>query len=58
MRDTQSIAFFSAPGMVQLYSGETTMTPSAARIAAARSSAAGGKPDASWMSELYIGMAS
>src|SRR4051794_19552083 len=55
IRDTQSIAFFSAPGMVQLYSGETMTTPSAARIAAARSSAAGGKPDASWTSELYIG---
>src|SRR6185312_7961934 len=58
MRDTQSIAFLSAPGIVQLYSGDTTMTPSAARIAAARASAAGGKPDASWISELYIGIAS
>src|SRR3974377_631064 len=55
MRETQSIAFFRAPGIVQLYSGDTMITPSAARIAAARSSAAGGKPDASWISELYIG---
>ena len=55
MRDTQSIAFFSAPGIVQLYSGETMITPSAARIAAASSSAAGGKPEASCMSALYIG---
>ena len=43
-RDTQSIAFFSPPGMVQLYSGETMMTPSAARIASASAVAAGGKP--------------
>ena len=34
MRETQSIAFLSTPGIDQLYSGVTNSTPSAARIAA------------------------
>src|SRR5262245_3454271 len=55
MRDTQSIAFFSPPGIDQLYSGDTNRTPSAARTAVARSSAGPGKPEASWMSALYSG---
>ena len=45
MRETQSIAFLSAPGIVQLYSGETMMTPSAVRIASAQAFTSAGKPD-------------
>src|SRR3974377_277386 len=55
MRETPAIGFFRGAVIVQLYSGDTMITPSGARIAEARSSAAGGKPDASWISELYIG---
>src|SRR4029450_6015842 len=58
MRDTQSIAFFSPPGIDQLYSGDTNRIPSAARIAVARSSAGPGKPEASWISALYSGSVS
>ena len=47
MRETQSIAFFSVPGIVQLYSGDTMITPSAARIASANAVTLGGKPVAS-----------
>ena len=43
-RDTQSIAFFSPPGMLQLYSGETMITPSAARMASAQTVTSAGKP--------------
>ena len=50
MRETQSIAFFSTPGIDQLYSGEQISTPSAARIAAARSLTGPGKPLLSWTS--------
>ena len=50
MRETQSIAFLSVPGMVQLYSGETIITPSAARIASANAVTLGGKPVAFWSS--------
>jgi hypothetical protein len=32
-REPQSMAFFSAPGMERLYSGETNRRPSAASIA-------------------------
>src|SRR6185312_14758717 len=52
MRESQSIAFFSTPGIDQLYSGVTNRTPSAARIAAARSSAGPGKPEESCTSAL------
>ena len=52
MRETQSMAFLSTPGIDQLYSGVTNSTPSAARMAAAISSAGRGKPDASWVSAL------
>jgi hypothetical protein len=45
IRESQSIAFFSTPGIDQLYSGVTNKTPSAARMAAARSSAGPGKPE-------------
>ena len=44
MRDTQSIAFLSPPGIDQLYSGDTTMTPSALRMASAQALASAGKP--------------
>ncbi len=47
MRDTQSIAFLSPPGIVQLYSGETMTTPSAARIASAQAITSAGSPDVS-----------
>ena len=50
MRDTQSMAFLSVPGIVQLYSGLTMITPSAARIASANAVTLGGKPVASWSS--------
>ena len=42
-RETQSMAFFSAPGTEKLYSGETMMTPSAARIASASAMTGAGK---------------
>jgi hypothetical protein len=38
-RDPQSIAFFSAPGIERLYSGETIRMPSADSTAALKSSA-------------------
>src|SRR5262249_39309078 len=43
-RDTQSIAFLSAPRTLKLYSGEQKMTPSAARIASASVLTGAGKP--------------
>ena len=52
MRDTQSIAFFSPPGIDQLYSGDTMITPSALRMASAQASASAGKPVEFWMSKL------
>jgi hypothetical protein len=52
MRESQSIAFFRTPGIDQLYSGVTNRTPSAARIAAARSLAGPGKPEESCTSAL------
>src|SRR6185503_18894412 len=50
MRDTQSMAFFRPPGIDQLYSGETTITPSALRIASAHACPSAGKPVVSWIS--------
>ena len=50
MRETQSMAFFKTPGIDQLYSGDTNSTPSASRIALARSLTGPGKPALSWMS--------
>ena len=41
-RETQSMAFLSTPGIDQLYSGETMITPSAARMASARRDDVGG----------------
>src|SRR5262245_17628241 len=58
IREAQSIAFFSPPGIDQLYSGVTNRTPSAARTAVARSCAGPGKPEASCMSALYSGSVS
>jgi hypothetical protein len=52
IRDTQSIAFLSPPGMLQLYSGETIMTPSAARIVSAQVITSAGSPDFSLRSAL------
>src|SRR6516164_1453092 len=44
MRDTQSIAFFRPPGIDQLYSGDTMITPSALRMASAQVFTSAGKP--------------
>ena len=44
MRDTQSIAFFRPPGIDQLYSGDTMISPSALRIASAQAFTSVGKP--------------
>ncbi len=44
MREVQSMAFLSPPGMVQLYSGDTMITPSAARIASAQAVTGAGQP--------------
>src|SRR6188472_3424593 len=52
MRDTQSIAFFRPPGIDQLYSGETMMTPSELRISDAQVLTSGGSPEASLRSAL------
>ena len=52
MRDTQSMAFFRPPGIDQLYSGDTMISPSALRMASAQATASAGKPVASWMSWL------
>ena len=46
------MAFFSPPGIDQLYSGETMTSPSALRMASAQALTSGGKPVASWMSKL------
>ena len=43
-REAQSIAFLSPPGIPQLYSGETMMTASAARMASAQASTSAGMP--------------
>src|ERR671936_1024397 len=51
-RDTQSIAFLSAPGILKLYSGVQKITPSAARIASASVLTGAGKPVEFWMSAL------
>jgi len=51
-RDTQSIAFFSAPGMEALYSGAQTTKPSQAVRRARNRSAPGGKPALSCTSAL------
>src|SRR5258708_22811491 len=51
-RETQSMAFFSPPGMVKLYSGVQKITPSAARIASASAFTGAGKPVEFWMSAL------
>ena len=50
-RDVQSMAFLRPPGIVQLYSGETMMTPSALRMASAQAVTGAGKP-ALWISKL------
>jgi hypothetical protein len=50
MRETQSMAFFRPPGIDQLYSGDTMINASAARMASAQMFTSGGKPVASWMS--------
>jgi hypothetical protein len=47
-RETQSMAFLRPPGREKLYSGVQKMTPSAARIASARTLTGAGKPDAFW----------
>ena len=52
MRDTQSIAFFWPPGIDQLYSGETMISPSALRTASAHATISAGKPVAFWISKL------
>ena len=52
MRDTQSMAFFRPPGIDQLYSGETMITPSALRMASAHACTSAGKPVVSWISRL------
>ena len=52
MRDTQSIAFFSAPGIDQLYSGDTMISASALRMASAHAFTSAGKPVEFWMSKL------
>ena len=41
-RDAQSMAFFSAPGIDRLYSGETNRMPSDASIACFSARASGG----------------
>jgi hypothetical protein len=43
-RETQSMAFFSPPGMEKLYSGVQKITPSAARMASASKLTGAGKP--------------
>jgi len=52
MRDAQSIAFFRPPGIDQLYSGDTMISPSALRMASAQALTSAGKPVAFWMSKL------
>jgi hypothetical protein len=51
-RETQSIAFLSPPGSEKLYSGVQKMTPSAARIASARTFTGAGNPVEFWTSAL------
>ena len=52
MRDTQSMAFFSPPGIDQLYSGDTMISASALRMASAQAFTSAGKPVEFWMSTL------
>ncbi len=52
MRDTQSMAFLSPPGIDQLYSGDTMMIASAARMASAQALTSAGKPADCWRSKL------
>jgi hypothetical protein len=52
MRETQSMAFFRPPGIDQLYSGETMISPSAPRMASAQALTSCGKPVSFWMSKL------
>ena len=47
-----TIAFLIPAGIDQLYSGETMITPSTARIASANAVTSAGKPDVFWMSAL------
>src|SRR5215467_1641489 len=58
MRDTQSIAFFRPPGIDQLYSGDTMISPSALRMASTQAFTSAGKPVEFWMSKLYSGKVS
>jgi hypothetical protein len=51
-RETQSMAFFSPPGMEKLYSGVQKITPSAARMASASALTGAGKPVEFCMSAL------
>ena len=55
-RDSQSVAFFSTPGIEKLYSGQAITMPSAARIRASRSRTACGLPVAVSSSSLKSGM--
>ena len=48
MRETQSMAFFNPPGIDQLYSGDTMISPSALRMASAQATISAGKPVAFW----------